>query len=325
MKTNINSFLGWCGLFGMAASYAGSFLGLVGEPLYVFCAFLAGVVLTAWSWYSAETDLEQAVGLAPPNRQRLHRASVTQRRGARLLFGTAVLSFVGVCFLEGTSVFNLADIRERIELQKRGNEADEIIMYVGPEDVVKYGKERVAFDVYKRPHLQWLQVEGINVVVEKYEPDPEPHGRLCSPMAFFRPPSVFFANIDDSVENGNRVFPTKHVVFTNEGIRFDPSALDPLVFIEDNKPETFQIRVNATKPGVYTYRLQVRMKYMWRKQCWYSNSRKCHFRFATSGKLSPTPNIELDAPPGPGTDGVAPAPARHDALPPLPAGTAPPA
>jgi hypothetical protein len=177
--------------------------------------------------------------------------------------------------------------------------------------VVQDSTEGISVTVTKRKRISWVQIEDVSVVVEKYIPEP-PHPSAPAP-AVLRPPLVFLANIGREVKDGKRTFPARQIAPAESAGPPLPSELAlpvpdvfesySVVLLEDDKPTRLIVKVNAEAGGVYTYRVQLRLRYLWQSQVWNSESRTVRF-VETQGGGAPVPEgpiapVEAPVPPPP--------------------------
>lgn len=331
MKQNLDRFLGWVGVLVAAGGYASSLLGLLDDPFYVFAALLLGVGLAGWNYHAAETEMEEHVGLRT---ERVYRRSPADRLLAKRIFFAAVAVFLFAVVVDGFAFLRLADVRAVTQrpLDLAGDELSSdgssdlpivnCLPLVSRRDlasVAENASEGMSLTVTKRRRIPWTQIDEVAVVVEKFEAE-RAINAAAAPAAI-RPPLIYLAHIDRDVTKSKRIFPARYVDLEAPANKAPDSAdsqfappsmieIEPVVLIEDEKPTRLIVKVNAEAGGVYTYRIQVRFRYLWQSQVWRSEPRTVRFREFTSG-----PPVEPAVERAPELPG--------NAAPPSPSGTAP--
>lgn len=280
MREKLEKVIGWGGLVIAVSGYLSSLLGLASEPLYVFWLLIGGFLLSAWSSYTAETDMEPSPPFPIPNHVPQHTWSAKERGRAHVAAVLCAVTLLVVLCVEVASLFNLADVSEQTisPVDRLPVDFDYETMRLAKNDAVlgvdlvdatriralaKYGKVEIIFDITKRSRLPWVQVRAVELVVESYEPRPERNAEPAGPVRAY--PTVYIANITKEVQSGKRVFPAWLV----PGGEADPEDWDdiaierPTVFIEEQRPEQFIVKINATEPGIYKFHVRVTLTYLW--------------------------------------------------------------
>src|SRR5262249_5330543 len=114
MRARLEMFSGWCGLLIVLGGYGSAMLGMLNEPFYIFWLLVAGVVLSAWNFYSAMTDFESGpAGVPSPLAVRKYRRSLRERTVAASAFALTATAFIGIVLVEGWGTFAIASFEEQ--------------------------------------------------------------------------------------------------------------------------------------------------------------------------------------------------------------------
>lgn len=283
MKADLERFMAWIGVFVGAGGYTASLLGMLDDPLYVLSALLLGVCLAGWNHYSAETELVTSTGFGGATN---HARSSKDRLRSKHLFWGSLAVFALAVLCDGLSFIRLADVTAEIQFVQRHapgpNDDPQLPVARGSQNSVEFDTdESQNLTVIKRSRIPWLQIEDVELVVDKFERQPRPES-APAPAGMIKPPLVYVAHIDQTVlseRGGQRVFPAK-VVDIESTMGDAPYRLmkfDPVVLIEDGKPQRLLVKVNCGVNSIVTYHLRIRFRYLWQTQTWNSQPRTLKF------------------------------------------------
>jgi hypothetical protein len=118
-----------------------------------------------------------------------------------------------------------------------------------------------AFELQPRPSIPWVRLEGIDVIVEDYEPPPT---RFLVPKAGGSAERMhaYYVEIDSRSLGEGHTFPA---TYFDEGspARGREGRRSAFTFVQlaEGKPEAFAVRVNAKSTGLYTFSCVARLSY----------------------------------------------------------------
>src|SRR5262249_6866549 len=86
------------------------------------------------------------------------------------------------------------------------------------KDFIVFSNEQMAFTVSKRPRFEWVEVEKVDIVVDKFEPEKElePVKPPQQAAPVMKLPNVYIGNIDDSAKRDQKEFRAKLVRIGDE-------------------------------------------------------------------------------------------------------------
>lgn len=286
MRQTLESFLALVGLFVLAGTYFASTLQLFHDPYHIFWAAAGAILLLAWFCYSAWIERigpeEQAKNSTLEVGVDVYTSKYRRSLPVRIVSSIALaIGCIAIFFLyrsESAGVFDLAycsragffhrsyGILDSAEKERLG--IDSLPFFDTKKTGVESGVDHdvVSLVIAKRPRVQWLEVAAIEVRVEEYDPRiPKVQGfetvkrtvNSPTPTVF---PIGFSVMLEPPSESQNSYRAT---IGDFHEVEMNRSALTVL---QDDLPTPVEINVYSSRPGVYTYSVNIQFRNLWRTQ-----------------------------------------------------------
>ena len=108
------------------------------------------------------------------------------------------------------------------------------------------------FEAEPRSDIERVTIDDVKVFVSNYKPLPKYQSMLPAP---FQDENILYIEIDNPANSRTNSFSA--IKRINKGKIEDIGVM----YLEKSKPETFVIRINAKKPGIYTIECQMLVRY----------------------------------------------------------------
>jgi hypothetical protein len=278
MEKTLAYFLGIAALIFQGVGYLGFLNSVYDDALYLLIALFIGFAFSLWflvsSWTSAnmvESNIRDADG---------NKVLVSQRPGwVRKTLACAVFVFaIGGCIYGwwylGETALYLAEVGEPFIISttvmvSEGNQrkypaalcASSKVFGGLTADSLMGDTIGVRFSLIKRPRISWIEVDAINVKVEKIEPLPK---FLSERYYGATLTNTYLAVIDKPAADAPFVVRAKYIDM--EGGKDALRESQNVIYLTDYKPQPFNLRISAKTPGIYTYSVEINVHYRWQKQ-----------------------------------------------------------
>jgi hypothetical protein len=271
MLKNLQSVLSVVGIFVQIIGYIAFFRQVADNPIYAVIVLLIGytinlVICVQWLT-KKESRVTSFVDVKnEPVSVTRYVFSKKQRIGAAIILITGTIAAVACIFLilwsaRDTGGFSLARIHAvtwtgggAVAVRSNGNVP--LAYIVDPQKIATSTRFTgtacaLSFEAEPRSDMDFLMIDGFIVTVENYEPLSPYTAMIPAP---FQDENIVYVEID-STGGRKRVFAAKTRI--RDGNISDISSFK----IENGKPESFIIRVNARTPGLYTFSISLATRY----------------------------------------------------------------